>query len=230
MSANNTFFARVISGLVLGPLTLAAIFLGGLFFQAFIAIAFGLAVKEWVRMARISNHAWRDGIIGVLYIAFCMAAFMKLRLDLEQGPYLTITLLIGVWSSDIIAYFSGKFIGGLKLAPKISPNKTWAGFIGGMVGSALALTAMDYFAPVLGAIVCAEFVSFAPLGVAFVFGAFFTIFGQIGDLMISSYKRKVGVKDTGHLIPGHGGILDRIDSLLLVTPFFLIVLQVLGNA
>jgi phosphatidate cytidylyltransferase len=75
-----------------------------------------------------------------------------------------------------------------------------------------------------------EFLPFAALSTAFFIGALFTVFGQIGDLAVSWYKRKVGVKDTGTLIPGHGGILDRIDSLLLVTPFFLIVLQVLGNA
>lgn len=230
MSVRQDITARLISGLVLAPLTIFAIFYGGLAFQAFVAIAFGLAFKEWIRMARKGDHAIRDGIIGIIYIALCFLAFLKLRLDMEQGLYLTIVLLAGVWASDIAAYFSGKTIGGPKLMPKISPNKTWAGFIGGTLGSAFALLAMDYFAPHFSRASGLEFLPFAPLGTAFVIGALFTFFGQIGDFGVSWYKRRVGVKDTGTLIPGHGGLLDRIDSLLLVTPFFLIVLQVLGNA
>lgn len=230
MVISGDFTARIVSALVLGPLTIVAIFYGGLAFQAFVAIAFGLAFKEWLCMAKKGGHVFRDGVIGIVYIAFCFAAFLKLRLDLDQGLFLTIVLLVGVWASDITAYFSGKFIGGPKLAVKISPNKTWAGFIGGTLGSACALMAMNYYAPDFSRVSGLEFLPFAPLKTAFIIGVFFTVFGQIGDLAISWYKRKVGVKDTGALIPGHGGILDRIDSLLLVTPFFLIVIQVLGNA
>ena len=230
MAINSSFILRVVSGFILGPITLAAIFYGGFAFQAFIAIAFGISVKEWVRMARKGEHFIRDSVIGVIYMALCYAPFLKLRLDLDQGLYLTIALMLGVWSSDIAAYFSGKFIGGAKLAEKISPNKTWAGFIGGIIGSACTLAAMSHFAPFFAEVSGMNFMSFAPLKAAFIIGALFTVFGQIGDLMISWYKRRVGVKDTGTLIPGHGGLLDRIDSLLLVTPFFLIVLQAFGYA
>lgn len=226
----NPLLLRVLSGLVLAPLTLAAIFYGGVAFQAFVAIAFGISFKEWVGMTRKSNHVIRDSILGIAYIALCFVAFMKLRLDMDQGLFLTLCLLAGVWASDIAAYFTGKFIGGPKLMPKVSPNKTWSGFLGGTLGSACALVAMDYFAPSIGRASGLEFLPFAPLQTAFIIGAFFTIFGQAGDLLISYYKRKVGVKDTGTLIPGHGGILDRIDSLLLVSLFFLIVLVELGNA
>ena len=229
MSVNRDFTALIVSGIILAPLTIAAIFYGGVVFQAFVAIAFGLSFKEWLRMTQKGDHVIRDSVIGIVYITLCFAAFLKLRLDLDQGLFLTITLLVGVWASDIAAYFAGKFIGGPKLAVKISPNKTWAGFIGGTLGSACALMAMDYYAPDFSRASGLEFLPFAPLETAFIIGALFTVFGQIGDLAVSWYKRKVGVKDTGNLIPGHGGILDRIDSLLLVTPFFLIVLQALGN-
>ncbi len=222
--SNSSFRTRMISGFTLGPLTLLAIFYGGLAFQALVAITFGLSVKEWIGMARKSDHVIRDAILGVAYLVVCFTAFLKLRIDLDQGLFLTICLMVGVWSSDIGAYFSGKFIGGAKLAPKISPNKTWAGFVGGMLGSALALSAMNYFAPQFGHMTGLNIVPFAPFMMAFVIGALFTVLGQIGDLIVSYYKRKIGVKDTGNVIPGHGGILDRIDSLLLVTPFFLIVL------
>lgn len=229
MSVNHDFTARIVSGLVLAPLTIAAIFYGGLAFQAFVAIAFGLSFKEWIRMARKGDNTIRDGIIGILYIAFCFAAFLKLRLEMEQGLFLTIVLLAGVWASDIAAYFTGKFLGGPKLMPKVSPNKTWSGFIGGTLGSACTLMAMDYFATDFSRASGLESLPFAPLEIAFMIGALFTVFGQMGDLLVSWYKRRVGVKDTGTLIPGHGGILDRIDSLLFVTPFFFIVLQALGN-
>ena len=230
MTFNNSFILRLVSGLVLAPIILVVIFYGGVAVQALVAIAFGVSFKEWVRMARQGDHVIRDSVLGVAYIALCFAAFLKLRLDLDQGLFLTISLLAGVWASDIAAYFSGKFIGGAKLAAKISPNKTWAGFIGGMLGSALALVAVNHFASDLGQFFGEEFLPFATLQQAFLIGAFFTVFGQIGDLIISYYKRKIDVKDTGALIPGHGGILDRIDSLLLVTPFFLIVLQALDHA
>ena len=227
-----SFKYRVISGFVLGPVTLAAIILGGLFFQFFVAIAFGLSVKEWIRMAGGSHnaalfHKIRDIFIGVVYLALSYAAFLKLRLDFDQGVFLTFCLVLGVWASDIGAYFAGKLIGGPKMAPKISPNKTWAGLIGGAIASTLTLLFMNYGMPVLveHAPIQISVVQFLEVGELLVVGVFFTLFGQVGDLLMSSYKRRAQVKDTGNLIPGHGGLLDRIDSLLLVTPFFLIVLS-----
>jgi len=224
MSINRDFTARMVSGFILGPLTLFAVYFGDIYFQMFVAVAFGVSVKEWIRMAKKSDHVLRDSILGVVYLAICFAAFLKLRIDLDQGLFLTIVLMLGVWSSDIAAYFSGKLIGGPKLMPKVSPNKTWSGFIGGTLGSALALMALGHFAPAISNATGLEFLPFAPLKIAFIIGALFTVVGQVGDLLVSWYKRKVGVKDTGTIIPGHGGVLDRIDSLLLVSPFFLIVL------
>lgn len=222
---NSGFVLRMMSALVLGPLTLLAIYAGDLYFQIFVAIAFGISIKEWVGMAKKGQHFIRDGVLGAVYITLCFIAFMKLRMDLDQGLFLTICLLLGVWASDIGAYFSGKLIGGPKLAEKISPNKTWAGFVGGTAASAVMLGALNYYASAIGSAVGLEFLSFAPIMMAFIIGALFTVVGQAGDLLISWYKRKVDVKDTGTLIPGHGGILDRIDSLLLVGLFFLIVLS-----
>ena len=220
---------RVLSGVFLLPLTVFIVITGGLLFKLAVGICFGLAVKEWIRMTRLCKHTVRDAILGLAYLLIGFVAFIKLRTDFDQGLFFTVTLMFGVWASDIAAYFTGKKFGGPKLAPKISPNKTWAGFIGGTMGSGLTLLAIDYFVPIFGGKMGLDVLPFAPLYMAFIIGALFTVFGQIGDLAMSFYKRRAGVKDTGTLIPGHGGLLDRIDSLLLVTPFFLIVLLELSK-
>lgn len=220
---------RFLSVIFLLPITLFAVLQGGILFKIFVGLAFGIAVKEWIRMAVKNKRPLVDSTFGVLYFVIGFTAFIYLRTDFHQGLFLTITLMFGVWASDIAAYFTGKAIGGPKLAPKISPNKTWAGFIGGTIGSALMLLALDYYVPMHSEKVGLEIFPFAPLGMAFLIGALFTVFGQIGDLAMSAYKRKAGVKDTGTLIPGHGGLLDRIDSLLLVTPLFLFTLMALAE-
>lgn len=217
---------RLISGLILGPLTLAVIVLGGWFFKIFVAVAFGLSVKEWVRMARQGKNLIRDSVLGILYLIMPYIAFIELRINMEQGLFLTFALLLGVWGSDIAAYFSGKLIGGAKMAESISPNKTWAGFLGGMLGSAVTLAVLNELANPVGELLNTQMHAFMSLPQAIIVGALFTVFGQAGDLLISIYKRRVGVKDTGTLIPGHGGLLDRIDSLLMVTPFFYIALLI----
>lgn len=212
----------MISAFILGPLTLAIIILGGWFFKILLALVFGLAVREWVRMARQGKAPIRDSALGVLYLLLSFFVFMQLRLMPDQGLFLTLSLIVGIWGSDVFAYFSGKFIGGPKLAATISPNKTWAGFVGGMIGSALVLFAMNMSASYIDGVE-----PFMPWWLAIIVGALFTVLGQAGDLLVSSYKRRVGVKDTGGIIPGHGGILDRIDSALMVVPFFFIVIEVL---
>lgn len=207
---------RLLSGFTLGPLFGLSIIYGGFVFQAVVAIAFGLSVKEWINMARQGKHVIRDSIMGVVYFLIAYAAFFKLRLDIEEGMYLTVVLFLVVIIGDISAYFSGKFFKGPKLLPSVSPNKTWAGLLGGMVGSLVFILIANSYKP------------FLPFEIAVIVGLAFIIVGQIGDLIMSMYKRRVGVKDTGNLIPGHGGILDRIDSLLLATPFFLIMITEFG--
>ena len=207
---------RLLSGFTLGPLFVLAIYLGGFLFQAIVAVAFGLSVKEWIDMTRKGKHVIRDTIMGLVYFTVAYMAYFKLRLSLDEGMILTVILFSAVIVSDVAAYFSGKFFKGPKLLPAISPNKTWAGMIGGMAVCFIFIALVNYFLP------------FMPFSVVLWFGPAIAVIGQIGDLIISMYKRRVGVKDTGHLIPGHGGILDRIDSLILATPFFLIVVIEFG--
>jgi len=202
---------RLITGFTLGPLFVLAIYFGGFAFQAVVAVAFGLSVREWINMTRQGKRIIRDSIMGLVYFLVAFMSFLKLRLEIDEGMFLTVVLFTTVMVGDVSAYFAGKFFKGPKLLPSISPNKTWAGLIGGMVGCMAFMVIANLYQP------------FIPMSVALWFGPAVAIVGQLGDLIMSMYKRRVGVKDTGMLIPGHGGLLDRIDSLILATPFFLII-------
>lgn len=229
---NHSLFLRVASALILAPVVLVCIIWGGWPFLFLMGVAIGISVKEWGGMAKIAPKPLVDVAWGIPYILLCFAAFIYLRIYYGAGATgLTLALLLCVWGSDSGAYFAGKMIGGPKMAPSISPNKTWAGLIGGIVSSIAIFYAYIYhIGPTLGPLFSAELdpprgfniVSITVIGVAI------AVLGQAGDLLISKEKRKVGVKDTGALIPGHGGLLDRIDALLLCAPVYLALLKVFG--
>ncbi len=136
---------------------------------------------------------------GYLYVA--IPAFALLVLSWVWFAIVLWTMLV-TWATDIFAYFAGRSIGGAKLAPRISPNKTWAGLIGGVAGAAL-----------VGAITAKAFAMGSPFSWA---GGLMALIAQAGDLYESWLKRRAGVKDSGTILPGHGGALDRLDGLLPV--------------
>jgi phosphatidate cytidylyltransferase len=140
--------------------------------------------------------------LGVVYLSAAGLAFVWLRGHDELGWHIVVWLIAVVVATDVGAYFAGRAIGGPKLAPSISPKKTWAGLIGGAV---LALVVGIGVAALMGREALGHF---ALLGVAL------AITSQLGDLLESSLKRRFGTKDSSNLIPGHGGVLDRIDGLL----------------
>jgi phosphatidate cytidylyltransferase len=145
--------------------------------------------------------------LGVLYLGLPTIALVWLRNDPDHGRAAILWLLLVVWTTDVAAYFAGRAIGGPKLAPRISPGKTWAGLLGGMAGAGL-----------VGALGAWLFGGLA--GVGALLGALLAAVAQAGDLFESWIKRVAGVKDSGQLIPGHGGILDRVDGLLFAAPAF----------
>lgn len=148
-------------------------------------------------------------LVGALYIGYGGESLARLR-QLPQGWAWLLLLLICIWMADSVAYFAGRFIQGPKLWPAISPSKTVSGAVGGLVGS------------VAGAVVFGSIAIPGHSELAFVFcGLIISITGQLGDLVESAYKRSAGVKDSGNLLPGHGGMLDRVDSLLFAAPFAL---------
>lgn len=215
MGSLTTLHKRILSALVLGPLTVGIIYLGGYPFLALILLGAALSLYEFYGMERQGKKILPMMAVWAVYTLICAAAFIHLRLHFADGLYLVLAVMVTVWACDIGAYVVGKNIGGPKLVPVLSPKKTWSGLIGGMVCSGLTLMALDLWHD-----------SFpVPALLVFLSGFFLGAVGQAGDLLISSIKRRVGVKDTGHLIPGHGGLLDRIDSLLLVVPVFLILYQ-----
>jgi phosphatidate cytidylyltransferase len=156
-------------------------------------------------------------VLGVLLVALPATAMSHLR---ELTPRAVLFLFLIVWGCDSFAYYTGKALGRRKLAPRVSPNKTWEGTIGGLVGATLigAAGGTWWLLPELG-----------PVGGALA-GALASSAGQIGDLVESLWKRGAGVKDSGTFLPGHGGFYDRIDSLLFAGPVLLWVLEIWGQA
>lgn len=152
---------------------------------------------------------WRErgwAIFGILYLGVPAVSLMALR-DLPDGFHLVLWLVVVVVCTDVFAYLVGRTLGGPKLAPRISPGKTRSGLAGGMVAAAIA-----------GALL-AELTGWGrvPAGLC---GGFLALAAQCGDLFESAIKRRAGVKDSGSLIPGHGGVLDRLDGFLFAAPLF----------
>ena len=216
---------RTASAVILGPVTLYIIWQGGLLFIGFVLLAIALSLFEWRKMALKLDRSALFMVIGVLYILVCCGSFYLLR---AHFPFqATVFFILMVWASDIGAYFTGKFIGGPRMAASISPNKTWAGLLGATMAPALLsviwATTYDWSAESLMS-------QMTIYGFAFLVGVATGLVGQGGDLLISMMKRKSGVKDTGNLIPGHGGLLDRIDALLPNAPLFLLVAFAVSHA
>jgi phosphatidate cytidylyltransferase len=148
-----------------------------------------------------------EGVLGLAYIGYGMACLWLLRMETANGAAWLFLVLAATWAGDSAAYFVGSRFGRRRFSPTLSPNKTWAGATGGLAGSlAGGLAALPLFD---GAV---------PVWLPALAGLVVGFAGQLGDLFESLWKRAKGVKDSGSLIPGHGGILDRIDSLLLGIP------------
>jgi phosphatidate cytidylyltransferase len=143
--------------------------------------------------------------LGVVYLGLPLIALVWLR-STEPGLVVILWLFAVVWSADIGAYFVGRRLGGPRLAPRISPGKTWSGFLGSILIAALT-----------GLIVALATDAARPVAAA-TMGAGLAVIAQAGDLAESALKRRAGVKDTSSLIPGHGGLLDRVDGLLFAAP------------
>lgn len=202
---------RIVSAAILAPLVLGVICVGGFLFTGMIVAAAIIMAFEWHDMTVLhaneadKTHArlWQSA--GIFYILLPCMALILLR-EMESGLGIIFWLLTTVWATDIAAYFAGRAIGGPKLAPRISPNKTWAGLIGGMLAASIT-----------GFIAALLLSSPAPATLTLL-GGILAVVAQAGDLLESGLKRHFGIKDSGTIIPGHGGLLDRVDGILTTAP------------
>ncbi len=211
MAISGDLLKRIASTVILAPLILYIVWLGQWPFLIFVLIAFSICTYEALVLSMRTRWPFLFAPVSVLYIAASITSFVLVR---DMGPLPVFALLIAVWMTDICAYGAGRLIGGPKMAPTVSPNKTWAGLLGGMVGSISTFLVFAYFTP-----------GYEDVMSLIVLGIIIALVGQIGDLMESFLKRQAGAKDSGNLIPGHGGLLDRIDGLLLSAPIFLLALR-----
>ena len=207
---------RVLSALVLAPIALVCVWVGGAAFAVIVAaVMLGLAV-EWLGLCRRSGRALLCPA-GLAYVAVAGAAMLWLRDDPVAGRADVLFLLLVVWAGDIGAYLIGRRIGGPRLAPHISPGKTWSGAVGGLL------------AAVAAGLVAAHVLSDAATWRVVVIAAALAIVAQAGDLLESFVKRRLAVKDSGHLIPGHGGLFDRLDGVLAAAPVAAVLALTLGR-
>ena len=181
------------------------------------AVIWWLVALTWIVFAPQRVTPWLAALAGVLALLPAWLALVRLRFDLPRGAEWMIFTLVLVFAADIGAFFAGRRFGRVRLAPAVSPGKTWEGVLGGAAGGALvAIAGSDWFGVPL--------IAFLPLCLAAV------AFSIVGDLTESLLKRFAGVKDSGTLFPGHGGVMDRIDSVTGAAPVLLFGLTVLGVA
>ena len=196
----NELAIRTIAGIVMIVIAIAATIEGGYAFALLAAAAATAVFYEWTRITRGWGAGWYFG--GFIYALAAALALLWVRDRADNGIAMVLWVFAVVWATDIGAYAAGKAIGGPKLAPSISPGKTWAGFYGGVAAATFLGAAWALFTglrPVL--------LLLAPL---------FAVAAQGGDLFESWMKRQAGVKDSGTWLPGHGGVFDRLDGLLPV--------------
>jgi phosphatidate cytidylyltransferase len=181
------------------------------------AVVWWVIALGWVVFAPHRVTPWSAALAGLLALLPAWLALVRLRFDLPRGAEWMIFTLLLVFAADIGAFFAGRRFGRLRLAPAVSPGKTWEGVLGGAAGGALVAIAGSVWFGV-------PVYAFLPLCLAAV------AFSIIGDLTESLLKRFAGVKDSGTLFPGHGGVMDRIDSVTGAAPVLLFGLTVLGVA
>ncbi len=246
---SSNLYMRVVAALVLAPLTIAIAWLGGWIWACVVIAAAALLYFEWLMIVGRSDNrivaavgiaalalsgiclmlrradlafaviaaglvlaavvargqrGWVAG--GLVYAAAALIATILVRRDVDFGFIGLMFVLLVVWVTDIGGYFAGRGIGGPKLWPRVSPKKTWAGAIGGLV---------------LGLVIAAGFalLGFGKMGPLLLLGTVLSIVSQLGDLFESAVKRRFDVKDSSHIIPGHGGLLDRLDGFVAAIVF-----------
>jgi phosphatidate cytidylyltransferase len=191
--------------------------MGAFFFTAFLVFVPLMLIFELFRNNGSGMNNLAVTVSGVCYISLGLGSLVGLRemysLEDSRGAHIVVALFVSIWVCDSAAYFVGRSFGRHKLFERVSPNKTWegaiAGFVGALVAFCLVLSVEPTFLSLTNAAAC---------------GAIAGVFGQLGDMVESLLKRDAGMKDSSSLIPGHGGMLDRFDSVILASPAVFIYL------
>ncbi len=212
-----TFYAAIV-GLSVMPSS-------AVLFLPFMFTLIVIMVRELYFKKPSPVNDWAHTLFPVIYIALpyamtSMLAFNVQGPDSGYSPVVTLTLFVFLWCNDVGAYCTGCTIGKHKLFERISPKKTWEGSIGGAVFTMLAAFLLHHFLP--------DWYSFMPVWVWIGMALVVVLFGTWGDLIESLMKREMGIKDSGKILPGHGGMLDRFDSALLAIPATVVYLSLVG--
>ena len=212
---------RLLSSMIMLPTALFFIFKGSIFFTFFLFIVFIATSNEWLDMCK------KKKLMKFLGLAFLIISFyLAYRLRINEGAYIFIFVVLISVCTDIGGYIFGKLLKGPEIT-KISPNKTFSGVVGGFIISLIAALIFYEHMPVNFASnfksTFGEFISF-DLYLFFII-LMISMISQIGDLIISYFKRLAKIKDTGHLLPGHGGFLDRVDGIIFAIPFSYLILN-----
>lgn len=211
----NSMQVRVLSAIILIPVVITAVYINKVVFAILILATAILMAFEWTKITIAEEqNAIKWSIGGFFYILLPATSMILLR-NLNNGANIVMWLLFVVWSTDTAGLFVGKAMEGPKLAPEISPNKTWSGLLGGIIASMLIGFLSSFI--------------LTPKHTLFlvIISGLLAIIEQASDLLESKIKRHFGIKDSGNLIPGHGGILDRVDGIILTAPIVLLI--VLSN-
>ena len=199
----NEILKRIISSIILIPLTFFLIIEGSYFFYAFLVLILIISCYEWKNISKNKSYLY----FGYLFLLFSIFSVFQIRFNFGNNylPLFTITMICIF--TDVGGYVFGKVFKGPKLI-KYSPNKTYSGSVGSFI-FALCMTPL---------IIKYQLINFVNVSQLIIFILIISLVSQIGDIIISYYKRVANMKDTGNLIPGHGGLLDRIDGMLFVFP------------
>lgn len=198
----SNFITRIIAAVILAPLVLFAIKLSGFYFTSIVLIAAIIMGGEWFNMTKEKSNLWKAA--GVFYILIPCISLLWIIQQTHifngtvrfNGVNTVISIFVLVWANDIGGYVFGKLLGGKKLCPAVSPNKTWSGFFGGIILAVVVSPIVRENMAIAGIV---------------------AIIASLGDLLESWMKRCCDVKDSGSIIPGHGGFLDRLDGVMLVS-------------
>jgi phosphatidate cytidylyltransferase len=210
---------RIVSGVSMAAVAILCVWVGGALFAALLVVATVIVAWEFWRLVIRITPSWRArliwALVGAAYIGLAILGLWHTRSAPFHAIFFTVWLLAVVWATDVGAYVFGRLIGGPKIAPSISPSKTWAGLLGGIFCVSIVMNVMFCWPngkPYYGLE--------GLLVIGFLWGAPLAILAQAGDFFESWMKRQAGVKDSGRLIPGHGGLFDRVDGLLPVAIVF----------